>query len=425
MKEYIIKIEREGQMIPVGKIVGDDYRSACFSYDTAYLNSEDPRPVSISLPLQNDPFTAERTEAFFDGLLPEGFTRRTVASWLHLDEKDYLSILLELGRECLGAIQVTDPQFLSIASYEKADLDQIKALAQEGVSKSAEIVANTHLSLTGASGKVGMYYDSSDSAWYLPKGTAPSTHIVKQSHVRLDQIVLNEQLCLSTAKRCGIAVPESFIINTGSGSDEEVLFATARYDRVFAEGSRIVDGLPCPLRLHQEDFAQALGIPATAKYETDDHHYMRQMFDLLRNYSADPIRDQLALWDIIVFNFLIGNTDAHVKNFSLLYDPALKSVRLAPAYDIVSTVVYESSTRDMAFQIGGDLSINDIDRNSFRRAASEAGLGERMAMKHFDAMADNFLPALHASAAELHALGFKGGSVLEKKIKKTGGISLL
>ena len=62
-------------------------------------------------------------------------------------------------------------------------------------------------------------------------GTAPSTHIVKQSHVRLEGIVTNEQLSMMTAAKCGIEVPQSFIIDLGSGNDSEVLYATRRYDR--------------------------------------------------------------------------------------------------------------------------------------------------------------------------------------------------
>ena len=189
----------------------------------------------------------------------------------------------------------------------------------------------------------------------------------------------NEQLSLLTAARCGIEIADSFIIDTGHGEDAEVLFATRRYDRRFAADSRQVDGLPCPLRLHQEDFAQAMGIPAEEKYEKEPRGYLRAMFDLLRRYSADPITDQLKLWDIVVFNFLVGNTDSHIKNFSLLYSPNQRAVRLAPAYDIVSTAVYPESTREMAFFIGDALSLDALTRDSFRLAAREIGLGERMA----------------------------------------------
>ena len=92
--------------------------------------------------------------------------------------------------------------------------EEVKRLAQEGATESAELVTKAHLSLTGASGKVGLYYDNEKDEWYLPYGDAPSTHIVKQSHVRLKNIVANEQLCLLTAKKLGIEVPESFIVKT-------------------------------------------------------------------------------------------------------------------------------------------------------------------------------------------------------------------
>lgn len=116
---------------------------------------------------------------------------------------------------------------------------RIAEFAKEGASKSAQFLAKAHLSLTGASGKTGLYYDNKDG-WYMPFGTAPSTHIVKQSHVRLSGIVANEQLCLRTAKILGIDVPESFIISVGTG--EHILFATKRFDRLMQEDSRVIDG---------------------------------------------------------------------------------------------------------------------------------------------------------------------------------------
>ena len=422
MEDLIISLEREGVLRPVGRIVGNNSSDSCFAYSDNYLKSESAAPISLSLPLQTEPFSPAQTRNFFEGLLPEGFTRRNLAQWMHVAEGDYLSLLHGLGRECLGALCVSVPGEAVSASYSRITEDEVRQLAAEGASKSAELVLKSHLSLTGASGKVGLYYDSKSSAWYLPQGTAPSTHIVKQSHVRLDGIVTNEQLSLLTAARCGIEIADSFIIDTGHGEDAEVLFATRRYDRRFAADSKLVDGLPCPLRLHQEDFAQAMGIPADEKYEKEPRGYLRAMFDLLRRYSADPITDQLKLWDIVVFNFLIGNTDSHIKNFSLLYSPNQRAVRLAPAYDIVSTAVYPESTREMAFFIGDALSLDDLTRDSFRIAAREIGLGERMAMRRFDAMCGKFVPALRASAAALSAEGFPKALELERLILETGGM---
>ena len=155
MREYKISIEISGEQMPVGVITGDAPESACFQYAEAYLTRSGAAPLSISLPLGREPFSPARTRAFFDGLLPEGFTRRSVAQWMHLDEEDYLSILCCLGRECLGAIRVTDGEEEPKAGYERISAGQIRELAAEGATKSAELVTKSHLSLTGASGKVG------------------------------------------------------------------------------------------------------------------------------------------------------------------------------------------------------------------------------------------------------------------------------
>ena len=418
--KLIVSIERSGNQCLAGIIEGTSGDDACFHYDESYIHNPDAGPISISLPKREEPFTATQTKNYFEGLLPEGFTRRTVAQWMHVDENDYLSILHGLGRECLGAIQIRSDGEDPDASYEAISQDEIKALAEEGVSKSAEIITKAHLSLTGASGKVGLYYDGDNDRWYIPWGTAPSTHIVKQSHVRLNDIVTNEQLSLLTAQNCGIDIPDSFIINTGSGEDNEVLLATARFDRAYSGNHRVINGLPVPNRLHQEDFAQANGILASEKYEKKPSGYMRMMFETLRRYSSDPIKDQLKLWDIIVFNYLIGNTDAHIKNFSLLYSSDMRSLRLAPAYDLVSTAIYEQSTREMAFYIGKDLLIDKITVSSFKAAASEIGISTKLAMERFDNMREKFIPALNESAEYLCDTGYSKAASLRDKIISAG-----
>ena len=422
MKKLNIRIEREGNLIPIGTITGNNSSDACFQYLPEYRSGSNPVPLSVSLPLRSEAFTAAQTACFFEGLLPEGFTRRSVAQWMNVTEGDYLSILHGLGRECLGALCVTEDEEDPDASYEIISAQQVRDLASEGATKSTELVLKSHLSLTGASGKVGLYYSENENAWYLPKGLAPSTHIVKQSHIRLDGIVTNEKLALMTAARCGIMIPYSFIINTGSGEENEVLFATRRYDRVISSAGEVISGLPRPLRLHQEDFAQAMGIPAAEKYERNEAGYMRGMFDILRQYSADPIADQLKLWDIIVFNYLIGNTDAHIKNFSLLYSKNLRSIRLAPAYDIVSTAVYEQSTRDMAFSIGGVYSLEDIDADAFQRAAKEIGMSNRIAIQRFELLCRQFPIALELSAEALASEGYPKANEIKERILKAGGI---
>lgn len=279
--------------------------------------------------------------------------------------------------------------------------------------------------MTGASGKVGLYYNDQEQQWYLPIGEAPSTHIVKQSHVRLKRIVANEQLCLLTAKNLGIEVPESFIVNTGNSEDEDILFATKRYDRKMNAKGKTLGGLLLPCRLHQEDFAQALGIAASAKYEKNHEGYLKKVFDVLRNYSSDPITDQLKLWDICVFNYLVGNTDNHIKNLSLLYGEDLKTIRLAPAYDIISTMIYENSTDHMALSIGGMYQINEITRASFEKEADMVGLGKKIVMRRFDIMAERFESAMIQAKEVLKEQGFHHMDAICDQILKKGGIAYL
>ena len=224
-----------------------------------------------------------------------------------------------------------------------------------------------------------------------------------------------------TAKKLGIDIPESFIVTTDD-NEENVLFATKRYDRKFVSDNRTLRGMPVPHRLHQEDFSQALGIAASSKYEKNNEGYMKMLFDVIRSYSADPMTDSLRLWDTCVFNYLIGNTDNHIKNLSLLYSEDLKSIRLAPAYDIVSTMIYKSSTENMALSIGGIYNINEITREAFEKATVQVGIGTKMAMKRFDSMVSGFSDAMNQAKAELKQQGFGQVEQISEQIMKKGGI---
>lgn len=415
MRELIVSMELNGKQQPVGKITGNSTMDAYFTYDQEYLDLPEIKPISISLPLQKEPHSVDASRMFFEGLLPEGFSRRAVAGWMRADESDYLTIVEGLGQECLGSIMISiDNEDLQSANYKKLTNDEIKALAAEGASTSTQLLMETHLSLTGATGKVGLYFDEDSKDWYLPLGNAASTHIVKQSHIRFDQIVLNEQLCMETAKNIGIDVSESFILNLGNGKDDDVLYATKRYDRTLSD--ELIDGLRRPYRLHQEDFAQALGIPAIDKYEAEKSGYLGKMFDLIRHNSTNPIEDQVKLWDRIIFNYLVGNADCHLKNYSLLYDSDMRSVRLSPAYDILCTRAYKASN-EFSIYVGNEVRMDEISRESFETAAKEAGLGHKLAMQHFDNLAQHFDDALDKAIEAVEARGFNQAEEFGMRIR--------
>lgn len=151
---YRVSIEKNGLQTHAGTLTGDRPENTVFAYAPEYLAAEGAAPISLSLPLQEAAFSPAQTKNYFDSLLPEGYTRRTVARWIHADEDDYLTILRALGCECLGALQITAEGETHGASYEPLALDLVKALAAEGASKSAELVITSHLSLAGATGKV-------------------------------------------------------------------------------------------------------------------------------------------------------------------------------------------------------------------------------------------------------------------------------
>ncbi len=406
-------IEIEGKSILFGTI-----DNGCFSYDSGYVR-EHGRPVSLSMPVEKGTFTERETNNYFNGLLPEGFTRSSVARYLNTDESDYLTMLSYLGRECIGAIRIAEPgDEAGTPQYIRISDDEVRRLAAEGQSASADMVVKSHLSLAGASGKVGLYYDG-EGNWYLPLRTAPSTHIVKQSHVRFERLVANERLAMLTAAKLGIDVPESFVVNTGSGNDDEVLLATRRYDRL-----SVNKGLSMPGRLHQEDFCQALGIPASEKYERNGEGYLKRMLDVIEKYSSSPLSDMFELWNRVVFNYLIGNNDGHIKNFSLLYSPDLKSVRLAPAYDLVSTCIYGGTGSEMSIAVNKKRNINEINRDDFEAESEILHIGSGIAMKHYDEMDRNFEGALMEAASEMKEEGIADGEEIAKRIidKRRAGV---
>ena len=129
-----VSIEMNGNQVPVGRIEGSNSTDATFTYSEEYMKSSNARQISISLPLQKEAFSVGQTRRFFEGLLPEGFTRKSVAHYIHADETDYVTILSSLGRECLGAIRI-EPQgdcSWREVEYEKLTIDRVKELAREG-----------------------------------------------------------------------------------------------------------------------------------------------------------------------------------------------------------------------------------------------------------------------------------------------------
>ena len=194
------------------------------------------------------------------------------------------------------------------------------------------------LSLAGAQGKLALAIHG--GAYFLPLEGSPSTHILKPASPHFSDLVENEFFCMKLAAAAGLDVAEVEIGIAGTHRFLQV----RRYDRTGPESHD---------RIHQEDFCQALGLPPDMKYQEEGGPNLKRCFELLRTISAAPGLDALQLFDAVVFNFLIGNCDAHGKNFSFLYDVEA-GPRLAPLYDLVCTRAYPELSSSMAMRIGGE-----------------------------------------------------------------------
>jgi serine/threonine-protein kinase HipA len=329
----------------------------------------------------------------------------------------YLHILQALGDECIGAVTLADSDDIGHKpepEYRAISIKDFRALSDRTFAEMAVLAERSRLSLSGGQAKAGLY-KSSDGSWYLPTGTAPSTHIVKPSSARFPDIVINEAICMMTAKQCGIRTAQVEVLSAGYSP----LLSIARFDRTSeldANNAGFASGLPMPFRLHQEDLCQALGVLSSSKYESRENHYLSKAAKLIRGYSVEPMRDINRFWDSVVFNYLIGNCDNHIKNYSLVYDEGMEHLRLTPCYDLVCTTIYPELSRDMGIYIGTKLDIDSIQPADFAELADVLTLGKEEARSRLNGLRENFVDSLEQVVDILVAQGYTDAKRVGKAI---------
>ena len=262
------------------------------------------------------------------------------------------------------------------------------------------------MSIAGAQAKVGLYR-AADGSWREPHGGAPSTHILKPLNPQFENAQINEAICQLAAERCGLPVPETEIIPTAVP-----LLCTRRFDRAFPENAREVDGMRRPTRLHQEDACQALGIVPERKYEESNHHYLAKVAQLVREQSVQPLEDLRNLWKLTVFNYLIGNCDAHLKNIGFVRSASWRKTSLSPFYDLVSTTLYEGLSESLAMSVGGKRKLDLVDRGCFEREADSIHIASREAERLMESLAEAVPDAVRDAARAIDAAGLSAASSL-------------
>lgn len=263
------------------------------------------------------------------------------------------------------------------------------------------------LSFAGAQDKIAVY--KKDDDLFLPLHHAPSSHILKPAVEAYKGIVFNEAFCMMLAARVGL--PVAPVATASAGAVDYLLIE--RYDRTETQ----VDTKLKLDRIHQEDFCQALGIVPDRKYQAEGGPSIKDCFDLVRKVSSVPVLDLNSLLDAVIFNFLIGNHDAHGKNFSLLYHKleasSLGKIRLAPLYDLICTPVYSNLSKKMAMKIGDAYEIAEVDPRQFEKLAGQIGFAKSLVKQRVIDRAKKVLECLgeidvkHAIANEIR--NFVGG----------------
>jgi serine/threonine-protein kinase HipA len=350
----------------VGVLRIDQSGLTSFHYTDEWLQRDDASPISFALPLRTEPFSHRECRPFFDGLLPEAEQREIIASVLGVSQANHYKLLEALGGEIAGALTLwpegeappsppnsaTEPETLS-------SKELIKILDRLPVTPMLAGQQGLRLSLAGAQSKLPVIRTKDGIA--LPAAGQPTTHILKPPIARFEHTTENEAFAMRLAAKIGLPVAPVEI----AWAEDRTFLLVERYDRVRSD-----DGLW--QRVHQEDFCQALGCLPERKYASEGGPVFRDCFQLLREVTTRPAREVLKLLDAAVFNLIIGNADAHAKNFSAIYRD--RETTMAPLYDLLSTVAYPELAPNLAMKIAKRGRLEEIRKEDWSAFAGDIGM---------------------------------------------------
>lgn len=334
--------------------------SLSLRYEDRWLQTAGAFPLSVTMPLRAEPYSSDVISPWLANLLPEEDQLKVLTRSLGLDQADVLAVLAEIGGDTAGALSFGAATERALWAYTPLTTfydtpDPRLALERhfEDLGRRPFLVGEEGVrqSLAGGQKKSALAVLAPDDAPVLrlpqdgdvlaiPLNGAPSTLIVKPDNPNLPGITENEVWCLRMAQAIGIEAVQATILQ----SSKRTAISVLRYDRRVGRSGQL-------LRLHQEDFAQANGLPPGRKYErgTLPGLDLKTLLETGRHVSAN---DALGLLDQVIFNILVANTDAHAKNYSLIL-PVGVAPRLAPLYDVSTVLSWPHVVKTYAQNIDG------------------------------------------------------------------------
>ncbi len=342
-----------------------------FSYDDAYRLAADATPLSLSMSLTQAVHPHPTIEAFLWGLLPDNSS--VLDRWgrdFHVSPRNSFALLRHVGRDCAGAAEFVErgtgrDEVVEIDWLEEAHIAaHLRRLNREPTAWHLSADSG-QFSLAGAQAKVALLHE--DGRWGRPRGRRPTSHILKPAVSGFDDHDLNEHLCLALARRLGITAVRTRVVEF----EDTRAIVVERYDRL--RDAR--DGHW--QRVHQEDMCQALSVMPERKYQAEGGPGPRDIVSLLRRVQPrhEARMSVQGFVDALALNWLIGGTDAHAKNYSLLLSGS--AVRLAPLYDVASALPYprlDVHRAKLAMKVGGEYRLREISRRHWERESKELGV---------------------------------------------------
>jgi serine/threonine-protein kinase HipA len=354
-------------------------------YDEAWMRSPAGRPLSLSLPfgVEDATLRGERVANYFDNLLPDSEEiRRRLASKLKVESTGAFDLLEAIGRDCVGAVQLLGeddaPSGSDRIEGTPMDEDEVaqylqRVTAPAGLGGAEPDEDDFRLSLAGAQEKTALLWH--EGRWLRPHGATPTTHILKlplglvgNRKVDLNTSVENEWLCLNLLRELGLHVPDCAILQFAG----QRVLGVQRFDRALHSSGRWW------LRLPQEDFCQAVGLPPQRKYEADGGPGVRDLARILRQSQNARADLETVLAAQAVF-WMLAAPDGHAKNFSLQL-LAGGRYRLAPLYDVVSIWPVEGPAANQWSWHKAKMAMALVGKNRHY-------LFEDVARRHFDSTA--------------------------------------
>lgn len=372
---------------PIGTLTQDQRGHFHFSYDEEYRKKATAVPMSLSMPLAVADHGDRAVRPFLWGLLPD--SDETLNQWgkrFGVSPRNPFGLLAHIGEDLQGAIQMVPPDRVDDLKKREG----ITFLSREALAKSfAELIKDPgatqfakgggQFSLAGAQRKKALYLVN--GKWYEPRGRTPTTHILKPSIIGLAGQIENEMFCVRLAPRLDLPAPTCWTEDFGDIS----VVVVERYDRRRLSGRKVL-----PLdkpggevhRIHQEDCCQALKVDPRNKYQREGGPGIKAIMELL-SASGRPSEDRDRFMRACAYNYVIGGSDAHAKNYGLLLS-ARGRFRLAPLYDIASWLPYSKNRKDgrLAMSVDGHYGFDRILPRHWEAEAKKAGYDGARALAH-------------------------------------------